>query len=110
MPRVFAYIVQRDGVPDDTAAELAAAARKIDPGQAPAAVVAGWGEGLDRACESLRAVYSEIWKIAREPLAWPDAELVRQALVNVLPAGSILLVPHTHFGVDLSPGLAVKLD
>jgi len=28
----------------------------------------------------------------------------------VLPAGSILLVPHSHFGVDLSPGLSVKMN
>jgi electron transfer flavoprotein alpha subunit len=27
-----------------------------------------------------------------------------------VPRGSIVLVPHSHFGVDLSPGLAVKLD
>ena len=29
-PRIFAYIVHKDGVADDTAAELAVAARKID--------------------------------------------------------------------------------
>jgi electron transfer flavoprotein alpha subunit len=28
----------------------------------------------------------------------------------VVPRGSIVLIPHSHFGVDLSPGLAVKLD
>ena len=27
-----------------------------------------------------------------------------------LPKGSILLVPHNHFGVDLSPGLSVKMN
>lgn len=110
MPRTFAYIVHKGGIPDDTAAELPSAARKIDPAQAPAAIVTGWGAGLDQVCESLRATYAEIWKIAREPLAYPNAELVRQALVNVVPAGSVLLVPHAHFGVDLSPGLAIKLD
>ena len=26
------------------------------------------------------------------------------------PPGSIVLVPHAHFGVDLSPGLSIKLD
>lgn len=30
--------------------------------------------------------------------------------MSVLPRGTILLVPHSHFGVDLSPGLSVKLD
>lgn len=110
MPRIFAYIAHKSGIPDDTAAELPSAARKIDPAQAPAAIVTGWGAELDQVCESLRATYTEIWKIAREPLAYPNAELVRQALASVVPAGSILLVPHAHFGVDLSPGLAIKLD
>ena len=31
MARIFAYIVHKDGVADDSAFELAAAARKIDP-------------------------------------------------------------------------------
>ena len=110
MPRIFAYVVHNSGVPDDTAAEMPAAARRIDPGQAPVAIVTGWGAELDQVCESLRATYGEIWKIAREPLAHPNAELVRQALVRVVPAGSIVLVPHAHFGTDLSPGLAIKLD
>ncbi len=110
MPRIFAYIVHQGGMPDDTAAELPSAARKIDPGQAATAIVTGWGAELDQTCESLRATYSEIWKIACEPLAHPDAELVRQALASVVPAGSVVLIPHSHFGVDLSPGLAIKLD
>jgi electron transfer flavoprotein alpha subunit len=110
MPRIFAYIVHKSGAADDSAAELNAAARKIDPAQAPAAIVTGWGAELDQVCESLRSTYGEIWKVAKEPLAYPNAELVRAALVAVLPPGSILLVAHGHFGVDLSPGLAIKLD
>ena len=31
------------------------------------------------------ASYAEVWKIANEALAYPNAELVRKALVNVLP-------------------------
>ena len=31
MARIFAYIAHKDGVVDDSAFELAAAARKIDP-------------------------------------------------------------------------------
>lgn len=110
MPRIFAYIVHKDGVPDDSAGELPVAARKIDAGAPVTAIVAGWGAGLDSVCESLRGIYGETWKIAQEVLAYPNAELVRQALVRVLPAGSIVLVPHGHFGVDLSPGLSIKLD
>ena len=110
MPRIFAYIVHKAGVADDSAAELLAAAAKIDATQAPTAVVTGWGAELDAVCESLRASYAEIWKIANEALAYPNAELVRKALVSVLPAGSVVLVPHAHFGVDLSPGLPIKLN
>ena len=82
MPRIFAYIVHKSGVADDTAAELPVAARKIDPAQSCTAIVTGWGADLDQVCESLRASYSEIWKIAKEPLAYPNAELVRKALVE----------------------------
>jgi len=110
MPRIFAYVFHKGGVADDSAAELPVAARKIDPAQAVTAIVTGWGADLDRVCDVLRATYSEIWKIAKEPLAYPNAELVRKALANVLPAGSILLVPHAHFGVDLSPGLSIKMN
>ena len=74
------------------------------------AIVTGWGADLDQVCESLRASYGEIWKIAKEPLAYPNAELVRKALLSVVPAGSIVLVPHAHFGVDLSPGLSIKMN
>jgi electron transfer flavoprotein alpha subunit len=108
--RVFTYIVHKGGVADDTAGELAAAARKIDAAQPATAIVTGWGADLDTVCNSLRDSYAVIWKIARENLAYPNAELVRQALAKVLPADCILLVPHAHFGVDLSPGLSVKMN
>ena len=110
MNRIFAYIVHKGGVADDTAGELAAAARKIDATQPATAIVTGWGADLDTVCNSLRDSYAVIWKIARENLAYPNAELVRKALVSVLPADCILLVPHAHFGVDLSPGLSVKMN
>jgi electron transfer flavoprotein alpha subunit len=110
MFRIFAYIPHHDGVADDTAWELPAAAKRIDPAAAPVAIVTGWGLALDSVCDSLRTTYSEIWKVSAEPLAYPNAELVRQALVAVLPSGAIVLIPHSHFGVDLSPGLSVKLN
>ena len=52
MPRIFAYIVHKAGVADDSAAELLAAARKIDAAASPTAIVTGWGPDLDAACES----------------------------------------------------------
>ncbi len=110
MARIFAYIVHKAGVADDSAAELAAAARKIDAAASPIAVVAGWGPELDTVCERLRSSYAEVWKVANQAIAYPNAELVRQALVKVIPRDSIVLVPHSHFGIDLAPGLSIKLN
>ena len=109
MAQIYAYIAHKDGVPSDSAAELAAAARKIDATASPIAIVTGSGTELDAVCSTLRASYDEIWKIANEALSYPNAELIRKALVNVLPPGSIVLVAHEHFGIDLAPGLSVKL-
>jgi electron transfer flavoprotein alpha subunit len=110
MARIFAYIVHKAGLADDTAAELAAAAKRIDPAASPTAILTGSGPDLDAACKNLSAVYAEIWKISNEDLAYPNAELVRKALVKVIPPGSILLVAHEHFGIDLAPGLSIKLN
>ena len=110
MARIFAYIVHKGGAVDDSAFELAAAARKIDPAASPTAILTGWGADLDAACNALHASYAETWKIANEALAYPNAELVRKALVKALPSGSVLLIAHEHFGIDLAPGLSIKLN
>ncbi len=110
MPRIFAYIVHKAGVVDDSAADLLAAAKKIDPAQSAVAIACGNGPEFDAVCESLRTPFLEVWRIASESLTYPNAELVRQALANVLPPGAIVLVPHNHFGVDLAPGLSIKLN
>ncbi len=110
MARVFAYIEHSGGVADDTAAEIAAAARKIDSATSPTAVVTGWGAELDAVSEGLRSSYDEIWKIGNPALAYPNAEVVRKALVDVLPHDSVVLIPHAHFGIDLGPGLSIKMD
>jgi electron transfer flavoprotein alpha subunit len=110
MPRIFAYIAHKSGVADDSAAELVAAAQKIDAGALPTAIVVGCGAELDAVCESVRSSYAEVWKIANEALAYPNAELIRKALLKILPADGLVLVPHNHFGIDLSPGLSIKLN
>lgn len=110
MPRIFAYISHKGGAADDAATELLAAARTIDAGTPPVAVVTGWGPDVESVSNSLRSSFAEVWKIANEVLAYPNAELVRKALVAVLPAGSILLVAHDHFGIDLAPGLSIKVN
>ena len=75
----------------------------------PIAVVAGFGDQVIAACDSLRGSFREIWKIENQELAHSNAEAVRQALVKVLPTESVVLLAHEHFGIDLAPGLSIKL-
>jgi electron transfer flavoprotein alpha subunit len=110
MPRIFVYIAHKNGAADDSAAELLAAAKKIDAAASPTAVVTGSGPDLDAVCSTLRASYGEVWKVAHEAFAYPNAELIRKALVKIVPAGSTVLVAHEHFGIDLGPGLSIKLN
>lgn len=110
MARIFTYIAHSADVADDSAAELTAAAKKINPNAAPIAILTGCAADLDAACNSARSSYSEIWRVAHEALTYPNAELVRQVLGTILPPNSILLVPHDHFGIDLAPGLSIKLN
>ena len=110
MARIFAYIVHKAGVADDSAAQLAAAAKKIDPAASPIALLTGFGADLTATCSAVRASYAEIWTISNQALAYPNAELIRKALVKVVPPSSIVLVAHEHFGIDLAPGLSIKLN
>ena len=110
MPRIFAYITHKNGVADDSAAELAAAAKKIDASAAPTAIVCGSGPELDSICAAVQPSFAEVWKIANSSLSYPNAELIRQALVKVVPSGAAVLVAHDHFGIDLAPGLSIKLN
>jgi electron transfer flavoprotein alpha subunit len=86
------------------------AAKKIDPDAAVTALVFGSGTSLDTACNALTASYPEVWKVDDDALSHPNAEIIRGLLVRILPENSIVLVPHEHFGMDLSPGLSVKLN
>lgn len=106
--QIFAYIRHNDGKADDTAAELAVAADKLNPDAAVKALVLG--SGVDAVCNEVAASYKEVWKIDNAALAYPNAEVIRGILVKLLPADAIVLVPHDTFGLDLSPGLSVKLD
>lgn len=110
MARIFAFITHRAGVVDDSAGELLTAARQIDATAWPTAIVTGCGRELDAACDSLRNSYPRICKISQEVLAHPNAELIRKALTRIVPSGSIVLLAHDHFGIDLAPGLSIKLN
>ncbi len=109
MAQIFAYIAHKDGVADDSALELLSVAQKIDAGADVTALVVGDGAGVDGVASEMAASYKTVWKIATPQLAYPNAELVRQAFVNLLPTDSVVLIPHDTFGMDLGPGLAVKM-
>jgi electron transfer flavoprotein alpha subunit len=105
--RVFVYVAHSAGTIDDSALELATAAQRLFPGSTPTAIVAG--SGVDAVARTAAGSFDEVWKLDTEALAYPNAELLRPLLVKVLPAGSIVLLPHNTFGLDLGPGLSVKL-
>ena len=107
--QVFAFIVHKDGAADDSALELISAARNIFPDASPTAILTGAGAGLDAVCQEVAASYKQVWKFGQAALAYPNAELVRPLLLKVLPKGAVLLLPHNTFGMDLGPGLAVKM-
>ena len=107
---VFAYISHKEGKVDDTAQELAVAAKKIDPDAWPTAVVVGSGSELDQISNEVTAFYKEVWKFDNEALAYPNAEAIRKLLASVLPSDAVVLLPHDTFGMDLGPGLSIKVD
>jgi electron transfer flavoprotein alpha subunit len=108
--QVYAYIEHKDGVADDTALELISAAQKIYPDGSVTAIVTGSGADLDTVCNQLAASCAEVWKFDSAALAYPNAEVIRKLLAAALPPDAIVLVPHDTFGMDLSPGLSIKLD
>jgi len=108
--QVFAYIGHKAGKAEDTAQELVIAAGKINSDSSPTAIVVGAGADLDAVCSEVAASYQEVWKFDNEALAYPNAEAIRKLLVGALPADAIVLIPHDTFGMDLGPGLSIKLD
>ena len=109
MAQIFAYIAHKGGVADDSALEMLSAAQKIDASAEVTALVVGDGADLDAVAAEMAASYNTVWKIGKADLAYPKAELVRKTLVGLLPADAVVLIPHDTFGMDLGPGLAVKM-
>lgn len=110
MTQIYAYIPFSNGVAEDVAMEFSSAAKKIDDAVSVTAIVTGSGADLDKVSEAMTSFYAEVIKIDHADMAYPNAEVVRKALVAVLPADAILLVSHNTFGMDLAPGLSVKMD
>ncbi len=110
MAEIYAYIPHSSGVADDTAFEFPVAAGRIEPGASVTAIVTGSGADLDKVAESLTSAYKEVIKIDNEALAYPNAEIIRKVLCNIVPEGAIFLAANDTFGMDLAPGLSVKLN
>jgi electron transfer flavoprotein alpha subunit len=107
MAQVFAYLNHKNGVLDDAAMELINAAKAISSEPATAIVC---GSGIDAVATAAAAIFPKVIKVDNAALAYPNAEVVRKALVNVIPAGSVVLFAHTTFSMDCAPGLSVKLN
>jgi electron transfer flavoprotein alpha subunit len=110
MAHIFAYIEHNDGVMSDTAVELLTASQKIDPAAQMTAIVMGSGNTLDTVCTEAGKIFPHVWKFDNAALAYPNAEVIRQVLIQSLPSDCILLLPHDPFSMDLAPGLSIKLD
>jgi len=110
MTQIFAYIPFSNGQAEDVALEYPEAAKKIDAGASLTAVVTGSGSDLDSVAAEMAKLYGEVIKVDNEALAYPNAEVVRKALVNIIPKDAVVLMPHTTFGMDIAPGLSVKMD
>ena len=108
--QIFAYISHKTGKADDTAQELVIAAGRIFPDASPTALVTGSGADLDAVCSEMTSSYKEVWKLDNDSLAYPNAEAIRKLLVKMLPQDAVVLIPHDTFGMDLGPGLSIKLD
>ena len=107
MANIYAYIEHKEGVLDDTSMELVLAAKKIADGPVTAIVT---GSGIDAVAQEAAKIYPEVIKIDSAALAYPNAEVIRKALVKILPSDAIVLLAHGPFGMDLGPGLSIKMD
>ena len=110
MTQIYAYISHQNGTVNDSAQELLSAARQLEAGAQVTAIVTGKGEDLEKVSDEMTAAYAQVWKIDHPELAYPNAEAVRKALVAVLPEDAVVLLAHDTFGMDLGPGLSIKLD
>ena len=105
--KVFVYVAHVAGQADDSALELLAAASTLFPGCTATALVAG--SGVAPVAQAMAAAFPEVWSFDAPALAYPNAELLRPLLVKALPAAAVVLFPHNTLGMDLAPGLSVKL-
>jgi electron transfer flavoprotein alpha subunit len=108
--QIIAYMAHSGGVADDTTLEMITAAKAIDPDAAVTALAIGSGADLDAVCTEVASTYPQVWKVDNEALAYPNAEIYRGVIERILPKGSVFLAPNDTLGMDILPGLSIKLD
>ena len=107
--QLFAYIGHKQGLAEDSALELVTAAGKIYPDASVTAVITGSGAELEAVGNAVAASYPEVWKFDTAALAYPNGEVLRNLLLNTIPADAIILFAHDTLGMDLAPGLSIKI-
>jgi electron transfer flavoprotein alpha subunit len=107
--KVFVLIAHSAGKADDSTLELATAARTLFPDAPATALVLGSAADAEAVAGQVATSFAEVWKFGQDCLAHPNAELMRPLLQKVLPAGAVVLMAHSTLGMDLAPGLSVKL-
>ena len=110
MTQIFAYITHKKGTADDSALELISAAKAIDADCHPTAIVLGSADEVNAVAAEMAKSYKEVITVANDALSYPNAEIIRNVLPVILPSDAVLLVTHDTFGMDLSPGLSIKMD
>lgn len=110
MAQMFALMSHRNGNLDESAIELAVAADKINANGEVTAIVAGSGTELEPVCRAAAGLFHHVWKFDHADLSYPNAEVVRMLLSQVLPKDAVFLALHDTFAMDLCPGLSIKLD
>jgi electron transfer flavoprotein alpha subunit len=108
--QLFAYIAHKNGLADDSALELVMAAGKIDPDASVTALVTGSGTELETVCNAVAASYAQVWKFDSAALAYPNGEIIRNLLLDCIPADAIVFFAHDTLGMDVAPGLSIKLE
>lgn len=108
--QIFTYILHQNGTVHDSARELLNASLRLDPAAEVTALVIGSGATLDKACIGAAEYFSFVWKIDHPSCTYPISEVIRSMLVDIIPSDALILIPHEHFGIDLGPGLSIKLN
>ena len=107
---IYVLVPHVEGIVEETAGEMISVAKRIDPKSDPVGIVFGSGSALDMACGSASNLFRKIWRVDDQVAATANAEMLRIILTRVLPTGSIFIAIHDHFGMDLAPGLSIKLN